>query len=115
MEGVVREGAAILRFKTQKVSEVCDQVRLLKVGTYNNIPIVNCPYIFASDAGDELLVRFPDAPFAGYYFDRGDSFRQWGLRSRKDFDCSVVAKSFGGGGHAQASGFQQIVTGELLP
>jgi len=28
------------------------------------------------------------------------------LRSRKDVDCSVIARSYGGGGHPQASGFQ---------
>ena len=101
------EGTAILRFQRQKVKEICDAgTRMLNVGGYMT-PIVNAPYVFASDVGAELLKRYPDAPFTGYYFDRNDSVRQWGLRSRKGFDCSRIAKQYGGGGHAQACGYQE--------
>lgn len=103
--GPLTEGSAILRFKTQKVKEICDQMQMREVGGYN-IPVVNCPYVFASDVANELLDRWPEFPFAGYYFDRGDGMRQWGLRS-KGFDCSAVAKSFGGGGHVRAAGFEE--------
>ena len=104
---VIAQGSAILRFQRQKVQEICDAgTRMLEVGGYT-VPVVNVPYIFASDVGHELLQRWPQYKFAAYYFDRSDGIRQWGLRSRKDFDCSVVAKANGGGGHAQASGFQE--------
>lgn len=63
--------------------------------------------VFFSEVGERLLELYPEAPFSAYYFDRGDGRRQWGMRSRKDFDCAVIAKLFGGGGHAQASGFTQ--------
>lgn len=63
--------------------------------------------VFFSEVGERLLELYPDAPFSAYYSDRSDGKRQWGLRSRKEFDCSVIAKAFGGGGHAQASGFVQ--------
>jgi len=77
-------------------------------GTANtyNVPVANAT-VFFSEVGERLLQLFPDAPFSAYYLDRADGKRQWGLRSRKDFDCSVVAKAFGGGGHKQASGFIQ--------
>ena len=106
---VIAQGAAILRFQRQKVQEICDAgTRMLVIGGYT-VPVVNVPYIFASDVGHELLQRYPEVKFAAYYFDRSDGIRQWGLRSRKDFDCSVVAKANGGGGHAQASGFQEAI------
>lgn len=68
------------------------------------VPVANAS-VFFSEVGERLLQRHPEAPFAAYYFDRADGRQQWGLRSRPDFDCSVVARAFGGGGHRQASGF----------
>ena len=57
---------------------------------------------------------YPDAPFAGYYFDRlADGKRQWGLRSRLsslfDFDVSAVAMQMGGGGHPGAAGWVEAL------
>lgn len=69
-------------------------------------PVSNAS-VFFSEVGEALLEYYPDAPFSAYYFDRADGKRQWGLRSRKGFDCSVIAKAFGGGGHKEASGFVQ--------
>ena len=100
------EGSAILRYKDQKVAEIAKHVRLQSLGGYDKIPVVNCPYNFSSDTVHALLEHYPDAPFAAYWFVRGDGVTQWGLRSRKGFDCSVVAKKFGGGGHPQAAGFE---------
>lgn len=68
------------------------------------VPVVNATCFF-SEVGERILQLRPEAKFAAYYLDRGDGKRQWGLRSRPDFDCSAIAKAFGGGGHKQASGF----------
>lgn len=68
-------------------------------------PVANAT-VFFSEVGERLLELNPETPCAAYYFDRGDGVRQWGLRSRPDFDCSVIAAAFGGGGHKQAAGFQ---------
>lgn len=69
-------------------------------------PVANAT-VFFSEVGERLLELYPDAPFAAYYLDRKDGKRQWGLRSRPEFDCSVIATAFGGGGHKQAAGFVQ--------
>ena len=106
LEAVVTQGTAILRYKRERVKEIGKHHRIQSVGGYDNIPVVNAPYNFSSDVCDWLLDEHPTAKFSAYYFDRNDGLQQWGLRSRKDFDCSVVAKMFGGGGHAQACGFQ---------
>ncbi len=100
---VVVEGSAILRFQTQKVKDVCKHVQLITVGLYK-VPVANSS-LFMSEVGEQLLEMFPDAPFAGYYFDREDGRRQFGFRS-KGFDVSEVAKMYGGGGHQKASGFE---------
>lgn len=69
-----------------------------------SLPMVNVTYESCSEVAD-ALVRIHDAPVAGYYFERGDGRIQYGLRSRSGYDCSAIAKVFGGGGHAGASGF----------
>lgn len=68
------------------------------------VPVANAT-VFFSEVGNELLKKHPEAQVSAYYMDRGDGKRQWGMRSRKDYDCSIIAKAFGGGGHKQASGF----------
>ncbi len=70
------------------------------------MPVSNAS-VFFSEVGEALLEKYPSIDCAAYYSDRSDGKRQWGLRSRKSFDCSTVAKAFGGGGHQQAAGFIQ--------
>lgn len=67
------------------------------------VPVVNAS-VFFSEVGERLLKMYPDAKFSAYYFDRADK-RQWGLRSRPGFDCSEIAKAYGGGGHPASAGF----------
>lgn len=98
------EGEAVLRFKNQMVKTVCENARWLDVGGYK-IPVANTS-VFFSEVGDVLCKMHPKAPFAGYYLDRKDGKRQWGIRSIGEFDVSVVAKKMGGGGHKNASGFE---------
>ncbi len=55
-------------------------------------------------AGHQLRL-YPDAPFAGVYYDKPDGSQTWSLRSIGEFDVAAVAKTFGGGGHRNAAGF----------
>ena len=103
--GVAKEGGAALRLQDQQVEVMCRQAVVTEVGDYR-VPVANAT-VFFSDVGERLCQLYPDAPFAAYYLDRADGIRQWGLRSRGDFDVSLVAKSYGGGGHLAAAGFVQ--------
>jgi len=73
-----------------------------KIGQ-QQLPLVNITYESCSEVADALCQQGHDV--AGYWFERGDGKIQYGLRSRGDFDCSVLAKQYGGGGHKGASGF----------
>ena len=55
-----------------------------------------------------LLVA--EAKFSMTYYD-DKSYRRWSLRSRGDFDVSVIAEERGGGGHASAAGFLEKIGG----
>ncbi len=101
---VIRNGMLLMQQSRQRVEEMCAQVQWGEVGGYR-VPIVNASCLF-SEVGNRLCELYPEASFAAYYFDRGDGWRQWGLRSRGDFDVSEIAKQYGGGGHKSASGFQ---------
>lgn len=68
--------------------------------------IVNIPYVGVSEAGAALVEMGYDLGLA--WFERGDGIMQFSLRSKKggDVDVSAIAKSYGGGGHQSAAGFQ---------
>lgn len=97
-------GSGILRSQDKLIDQMCREVRFYALGSFR-VPVVNASVLF-SEVANELLTRHPDSEIAGYYFNRGDGWQQWGLRSRPGVDCSALAQTFGGGGHPQASGFQ---------
>ena len=98
------QGAAILRAQQQQIEAMCRHAGWITLCGYT-VPVVNATTLF-SECGEYLCEKYPDAPFAAYYFDRADGKRQWGLRSRNSFDVSAIAKRYGGGGHVAAAGFQ---------
>ena len=63
----------------------------------------NAPYFAASEVAGELCNDL--TMFGACYFHRADGMWQYSLRSRSNFDVSVLAKYYGGGGHANAAGF----------
>lgn len=68
-----------------------------------SVRVANLPYTMSADAG-HLLAK--DGPFGACYFDRADA-RVFSLRSLPDgADVSMIAASYGGGGHKNAAGFQ---------
>lgn len=104
-ERIIAEGTAILRKQRKDIAELLDvNTRWIEMAG-SVIPVANMPYTLASDAAHELCKRFEPA-FAACYFDRKDC-RQFSLRSLNDgADVSKIARSYGGGGHVHAAGFQ---------
>lgn len=103
-EIIFSEAAAMQRFFDQKVAEIG---RLARRGMIDGheVPLCNCPPMFASEVGHWLLENNPFAPFAATYSDQGKS-RGYSLRSRDDrMNVSEIARKFGGGGHRNAAGF----------
>lgn len=102
-----REGEICLRLSAQQVDTICRNTQWKVIGGHT-VPAVNTS-LYSSEVCHRLCDRYPEAPFTAYYFDRGDGKRQWGLRSVGDFDVSAVAEQYGGGGHKNASGFEEDV------
>lgn len=101
---LVKEGQAILRKQNSLVKAICANAKLRTFGKYIG-PYVQTS-ILMSEVCDQMIKDFPDYPFSFYSFERKDGKIQYGLRSRGDFDVSVIAKEYGGGGHKNAAGFE---------
>ncbi len=104
-DDVVAEAKAIERFYDLKVAEIVATATYKTSGGFE-VPVAHAPYAFVSDVGHELLKQHPQAPFAAMVVDAYGS-RTYSLRSDDSRqDVSIVAKSFGGGGHRNAAGFR---------
>lgn len=115
---LIEEGRVCLRLKNQQVEIMAGRSRLVEFDVSTSppqirtrptgdgyvVPTVNAT-VFFSEVGERMCQQDSAAPFSAYWFVREDGKTQWGLRSRSDFDCSAVAKAFGGGGHKGAAGF----------
>lgn len=103
---LVTDGEAILRSHRSNIGKFLDERYEADIGGHR-VPVVNVPYHYASDTAHELLGVCPDAPFAATWLRRKDGTIQFSLRSEDArVDVSEVAKSYGGGGHRNAAGFQ---------
>lgn len=100
----VAEGSAIERKHFKDIDELLAQTTREMVIGGQRVKVANLPYTMSSDAAGKLA---EGAPFGACYFDRPDA-RVFSLRSRGDgaADVSLIAASYGGGGHKNAAGFQ---------
>lgn len=101
-------GDMVVQKVTQYVAEASKNLRWcgLPVGDgHYRVPVVNAPQVDISELLD-AVIREHDPPFAVGWWQRFDGLFQYSLRSRGDFDVSAIAKTFGGGGHKNAAGFQ---------
>jgi oligoribonuclease NrnB/cAMP/cGMP phosphodiesterase (DHH superfamily) len=97
------EGRAIRRREQQIVADHVANARMRRINEWW-VPVVNATVLFSEIAGELSKGH----PFGACYFDRADGKRQWSLRSMTDgIDVSAVAKTFGGGGHKHAAGYEE--------
>lgn len=95
------EGSVVLRYQKQLIDQA---VRVAKqvVIQGHKVYCVNSTVLFSEIAG--ALAEKGD--FGACWFRREDGKYQYSLRSRGDFDVSEIARTFGGGGHRNAAGFE---------
>lgn len=100
-------GALVKKLDSDIASGIRATKRRMRIGGFD-VPVANLPHFMASEAGN-VLCR--GEPFAATYFDTADGGRSFSLRSDKEdpraADVSVIAASYGGGGHVNASGFRR--------
>lgn len=95
-------GAAIERKHHKDIKELLAYCRRRMQIAGHNVPVANLPYVYSSDAGEIMSIG---EPFAACYTDTLAG-RDYSLRSAPNgLDVSVIAATFGGGGHEHAAGF----------
>ncbi len=109
IDPVIAEGVVIWRAHLVHVKKMVENAYFESVGGHM-VPVVNTSYEFSSDVGHELLKAYPEAPFAACWSVDKDRRMRWSLRSEDSrTDVSAIAKSFGGGGHRNAAGFEAAI------
>lgn len=117
------ERGGVMNEKFQKLcADIAQNAQPVKVNGIEGL-MVNCPGLFHSQVGDILARK--SGSFALMWHASSDTETKKGgvkvgLRSRSSFDCIPLARSFGGGGHAQACGFRienerliELLSGEI--
>lgn len=110
-DGLFTQGQAIDRKHFKDINEfiVAAGNRMVILGY--DVPCLNAPYMWSSDAGH---IMAEGEKFAACYWDTADG-RIFSLRSADDgMDVSAIAKVFGGGGHKHAAGFKLAITPSIL-
>lgn len=99
-----KQGIAIDRAHKKNVQGLVEFVSYRDTIAGFDVPVLNCNYMFASDAGYELA---KGEAFSATYYDTEEN-RKYSLRSSEDggIDVSEIAAKFGGGGHRHAAGFK---------
>lgn len=100
------EGVAIERKHHKDIAELVEVCWYWQMIGGEKVPVASLPYTLTSDAGSLMARRYAPTKFAACYWDTPDG-RIFSLRSIDGgMDVGKVAFAYGGGGHAQASGFR---------
>jgi uncharacterized protein len=98
----IGQGIGALAHINHYVREAVKQAQVGMLQGYET-SVVNALYLNCSEIGNELA-KTHDVSLT--WFERHDGVIQFSLRSIGDIDVSAIAKSFNGGGHKNAAGFQ---------
>lgn len=105
-DDLFKQGTSLLRQQSKLAKEIAANSHDLDIATFRGPHVVTS--VLMSEVCEQLLKDHPEALYASYHFQRKDGKYQYGLRSRasENFDVSLIAKTFGGGGHKNAAGFE---------
>jgi oligoribonuclease NrnB/cAMP/cGMP phosphodiesterase (DHH superfamily) len=102
---LAKQGEAIERKHFKDIAELVKVCRREMVIGGITVPVASLPYTLTSDAG-HLMATEHASKIGVCYWDTPQG-RVFSLRSTDDGpDVSEIAKQYGGGGHAHASGFR---------
>ena len=112
-EDIYLEGSAILRAQDTMVKSAAKKAQRCVIPVYDNLtPDSHIPAaglalnstVFMSEIGHELANA--SETYGLIYYIGANKKAKVSLRSNGEYDVSAIAKSFGGGGHRNAAGFE---------
>lgn len=110
MKSRIREGKVIQRVVKHNLEMGVDVRHIIQIDEFKMLAVNVCLHM--SEFGNELYSKYlvgAGADFSGVYYRYTPDTFKFSLRSVGDFDVSVIAKRFGGGGHKNAAGFELSV------
>lgn len=111
---VLREGKSIVTTRQAIINGIIDTSTTMVYLEGHHVPMVPMPGELASEAAEQLRLRYPEAAFTITYCD-SVGVRTFSLRSTPEgADVRVIAEQYGGGGHRNAAGFTEKMP-PLLP
>lgn len=102
-------GLKLLKEKDKRAQAIANRHQWQNVQGYQ-VPVVELQPEegrLTSVVCEILYKQLPEAPFVAVYIPQSDGKQAWSFRSDKDggnFDVSVIAKAWGGGGHHNSAG-----------
>ena len=102
---IVNRGHAVLRAYDQQVASIAKHGRecVISLGEDSKQGLAINTNVHISEVGHELALKSGTYGLVWYLGDK--NVAKCSLRSNGDYDVSVMAKQFGGGGHKNAAGF----------
>ncbi len=98
-----REGALLLKQQKLNIARLFKARHAIKLNNISGLA-VNAPSMFSSDLGHKLADKSGTFGLTYFYHGKRQCY-ECSLRSIDDFDVSVIAQKFAGGGHRNAAGF----------
>lgn len=115
IDAVAAKGSAMLEYKSAKVRSLAERAYMTDLSALLSlddptlqVPTVNTA-VFHSEVGNLLAQKHP---LVIIWHRADDGTYRHSLRSANKVDCSMIARHWGGGGHANAAGF---TTNQPLP
>jgi len=105
VESAITLGTGALAMVRSYADAACGNAHSIFLDGWRVPSVTACQHNI-SEVLERLLELNPRSAFVVGWWRRADGTFQYSLRSRQEFDVSVVAKKFGGGGHKNAAGFQ---------
>ena len=106
LDSVIKSGKAMNKLFDQQLADITKKHMIVMInGRLGHLGrAVNCTPQFSSEAGNILAKE--SGTFGMTWCVGSDGMVNVSLRSIGEYDVSAIAKTFGGGGHKNAAGFQ---------
>ena len=104
---IIDDGEILLEHKMKRIEKQLEKVKMMRFEDYN-CGIINSTTDI-SMLGNEMLEKIQDCEIAlicQVKFDKPSPYVVISMRSKEPIDVSVIAKKYGGGGHAGSAGFE---------
>lgn len=108
----IETGKKFQEYNNSLIKTFSSQIKQFVVFDGVKMPVFELPKEFGSDVCNYYLNNCNDEyKCCAYFIQKKQNHWEWGLRSIGDFDVSLMAKKYGGGGHKNAAGFPVYTSG----